>query len=225
MRKSGYALLFLLAAACRPDPGEADYANQGQGPVTSSGDDSDPDKDMLPGPNPYQQGQRRLAVGFYEGGRSEEVAVDNTTTHVYLYENTVTLEPSSTRVEGRSSDLVVHARKAWMGFGVHWDSARSLSTWKTMHVSLRSADVGFAQANVKVGMNDTDKSVQLGVAKYGYVNDGEWHHLSIPLSDFTAGGLKLGSVNAPFVFISGAGSAPDKPADKLLLDNLYFTAE
>ncbi|MBZ4416196.1 hypothetical protein K8638_06850 [Myxococcus sp. RHST-1-4] len=117
------------------------------------------------------------------------------------------------------ADLAVHAGKAWLGFGVHWDSPRNLGTWKTLHVSLRSKDPGFAA--VKVGMNDTTPSVQLDVEKYGYVNDGQWRHLSIPLTEFTAAGLNLGAVNAPFLLISGQGA----PADRLLLDNLYFTAE
>lgn len=217
MKKLGFALL-MLVAACRPEPGDSDYENQGQYSRPDAGDG--PSSDVLPGPFPYQEGQRRLGVGFYEGGRSEDIAIDNTTTHVYLYENTVTVEPSTDRVEGRSSDLVVHAGKTWLGLGIHWDSTRNLDGWKTLHVSFKSADPGFA--SVKVGMNDASKSVQLDVSKYGYKNDGEWHHLAIPLADFAANnGVKLNAINAPFVLIAGQGPA----ADKLLLDNLYFTAD
>lgn len=215
-RIAGYAVVGLLAA-CRPDPGLADYENQG--PSTQSDGGTDPASEVLPGPFPYQTGQRRLGVGFYEGGRSEDIPVDNTTTFVYLYDNTVTMEPSSSRVEGKTADLVVHAGKAWLGFGVHWQAPRNLSTWKKLHVSLRSSDPGFAA--VKVAMSDDVKDVQLDVEKYGYVNDGEWHHVAIPLTDFTAGGLKLTNIDAPFIFLAGGGA----PADKLLLDNVYFTAE
>jgi hypothetical protein len=216
MRRLLGALLLMLTA-CRPEPGPSDYENQGGFSQTDAG--TDPNAGMLPGPFPYQEGQRRLAVGvFYEGKRSEEVVLDNTSTHVYLYENTVMLEGVDTRVEGRQADRVVHAGKTWLGFGVHWDTARSLDGWKTLHVSLSSADPGFA--DVKVGMNDA-KSIQLAVTKYGYVNDGEWHHLAIPLADFTAAGLKLNAIQAPFVFIAGQGAA----GQTLLIDNLYFTAE
>jgi hypothetical protein len=217
MKKSVFALL-LLMSACRPEPGDSDYENQGQSTRPDAGDD--PNAGALPGPFPFQEGQRRLGVGFYEGGRSEDIAIDNTTTHVYLYESTVTLEPATDHIEGRSSDLVVHAGKTWLGFGIHWDSPRNLDAWKTLHVSFKSADPGFA--SVKVGMNDATKSVQLDVAKYGYKNDGEWHHLAIPVADFTASnGVKLNAINAPFVLIAGQGPA----ADKLLMDNLYFTAD
>ncbi len=215
MKKTVCALLFLLAG-CRPEPGDSDYANQG--PFSRPDGGTDPSSDVLPGPFPFQQGQRRLGVGFYEGGRSEDVAIDNTTTHVYLYEGTVTMEPSETRVEGRAADLVVHAGKTWAGFGVHWDSPRNLDGWKTLHVSLRSADPGFA--NVQIGMNDT-RGIDLDADEYGYVNDGEWHHLAIPLSAFTSAGLKLNAVTSPFHLLAGQGAA----ADKLLLDNLYFTAD
>jgi hypothetical protein len=35
------------------------------------------------------------------------------------------------------------------------------------------------------------------------VNDGEWHHLAIPLSAFNASGPKFNAVAAPFVLITG----------------------
>ncbi|MFP2926307.1 hypothetical protein ACLESO_14025 [Pyxidicoccus sp. 3LG] len=214
MKTLGYALLLLpLLAGCRPSPGTPDYS--GQGP--HSQDDGGSNPDVFPGPFPFQAGQRRLGVGFYEGGRSDDIAIDNATTHVYLYEATVTMEPSTDRVEGRNADLLVHAGKAWLGFGIHWDTPRNMDTWKMLHVSLKSADPGFS--DVKIGMNDADGSVQLDAKKYGYANDGQWHHLAIPVADFVAGGLALNAVNAPFVLIAGQGVA----ADKLLLDNLYFT--
>ncbi|WP_164015248.1 putative glycoside hydrolase [Pyxidicoccus trucidator] len=216
MKKPAYALLLLLAA-CRPEPGAPDYENNA--PFARPDAGTDPSAGGLPGPFPFQEGQRRLGVGFYEGGRSEDIAIDNTTTHVYLYENTVTMEPSDDHIEGRAAELVVHAGKAWLGFGVHWDTPRNLDAWKTLHVSLKSEDAGFA--NVTVAMNDTTSSIQLDAKKYGYVNDGAWHHLAIPLTDYTAKGLKLNAVNSPFALFSGAGPA----ADKLVLDNLYFTAD
>ncbi|AKQ63415.1 putative lipoprotein [Myxococcus hansupus] len=215
MKRAGLAMCMFLAAGCRPDPGVPDYSDQGYDRPDSG---VDPDNEVLPGPFPFEAGQRRLAVGFYEGGRSEDVAVDGVNTHIYLYEGTLTLEPSSTRVEGRQSELVVHAGKAWLGFGVHWNTPRNLDGWKTLHVSLNSADPGFS--SVVIAMSD-DATVELPAARYGYVNDGQWHHLAIPLADFAAGGVQLSAVRAPFVFLAGAGAA----ADTLLLDNVYFTAD
>lgn len=212
--KRTVGVLLLTLAACRPDPGASDYENH----QPSSQDDAgtNPQDEALPGPFPFEAGQRRLFVGFYEGGRSEEIIINDVDTHIYLYEGTVTIESSNTRIEGKTADRIVHAGKGWLGFGIHWDTGHNLDAWKTLHVSLNSSDPGFA--SVKIGMSDTE-GVQLDVAKYGYVNDGQWHHLAIPLSDFTAAGVSMGAVLSPFVFIAGGGPS----GNALLLDNLYFT--
>ncbi|MBE4749374.1 hypothetical protein G4177_14495 [Corallococcus sp. ZKHCc1 1396] len=225
MTKPMWGLLLLLAA-CRPDPGPADYSDQG--PVGNNNDGgTDPTSDVLPGPFPYEAGARRLMVGiFYETGHSDEMVLDNAESNFYLYDNTVYVEdifdPVEDRVEGKFATKIVQNGKPWMGFGVHWTNVRNLDAWKTLHVSMKSADPAFV--GVKIGMSSgvkaDEKGYQLAASKYGYVNDGQWHHLAIPIADFTAAGLKLNAVSSPFTFAAEGGAA----GDSLLLDNLYFTA-
>ncbi|MCY1032391.1 hypothetical protein OV207_13045 [Corallococcus sp. BB11-1] len=225
MTKPMWGLLLLLAA-CRPDPGPADYSDQG--PVGNNNDGgTDPASDVLPGPFPYEDGARRLMVGiFYETGHSDEVVLDNAESNFYLYDNTVYVEDIfdslEDRVEGKFATKIVQNGKPWMGFGVHWTNVRNLDAWKTLHVSMKSADPAFV--GVKIGMSSgvkaDEKGYQLAASKYGYVNDGQWHHLAIPIADFTAAGLKLNAVSSPFTFAAEGGAA----GDSLLLDNLYFTA-
>lgn len=221
MKKPVWGLLLLLAA-CRPDPGPADYTGQ------ELPDNLDPDggtqpSDLLPGPFPYEAGQRRLMVGiFYEAGRSEEFLLDNVDSNFYLYENTVYVESDPDHVEGKSADRIVQNGKPWMGFGVHWKQTRNFDAWKTLHVSMKSSDAAFV--NVKVGMSSgtgtSEKGYQLALTSYGWANDGEWHHLAIPVADYVAAGLKLNDVSSPFTFAAEGGTA----GQSLLLDNLYFTA-
>jgi hypothetical protein len=221
MKKSALGLVLLLSA-CRPDPGPADYTGQdlpdGQNP-----DGGGPVSEMLPGPFPFEAGQRRLMVGvFYETGRSEEVLLDNSTTNFYLYDNTVYVESDPDRVEGKTSDRILWNSKAWLGFGVHWSTPRNLDAWKTLHISMKGTDAGFAKAKIGMshGTGGNEKGFPVDASKYGWKNDGEWHHLSIPVSDFTALGLRLNDVSAPFVFTTEGGSS----GQSILLDNLYFTA-
>ncbi|RKG91785.1 putative glycoside hydrolase [Corallococcus terminator] len=225
MKKPLWGLLLMLSA-CRPDPGPADYS--GQGPIGNNNDGgTDPEEEVLPGPFPFEDGQRRLMVGiFYETGHSEEVVLDNVDTNFYLYDNTVYVEdifdPVEDRVEGKFATKIVQNGKPWMGFGVHWTNVHNLDTWKTLHVSMKSSEAAFA--NVKIGMSSgvktDEKGYPLAASKYGYVNDGAWHHLAIPIADFTAAGLKLNAVSSPFTFAAEGGAA----GQSLLLDNLYFTA-
>lgn len=213
--KRTLVVVLLLLGACRPDPGESDYENHQPSGQADGG--TNPEDEFLPGPFPFEQGQRRLSVGLYEGGRSEEFVINDVDSQLHLYDGTFTLETSTTRVEGKESHRVIHAGKTWAGLGIHWTGAKNLDGWKTLHVSLNSSDTGFSA--VKIGMNDTE-GFQVEASKYGYVNDGQWHHLAIPLADFAAGGVSLGAVQAPFVLLSGAGPS----GNVLLMDNLYFTA-
>jgi len=176
----------------------------------------------LPGPHPYQPGDKRLSIGaFYEGAYSDQVPLDNLTSHLYVYQdamvNTASLADDKDRVEGLVSTKIVHAGRAWWGLGVHWDTPRDLSQWKTLYVSLKSADQTFS--SVKIGMNNQNPFfVEAG--KYGYAADGAWHSLAIPVADFVTAGLDVTQVAAPFVLsgASGTGGAA------LKVDDVYFTA-
>lgn len=207
------ACVLTAAVGCRPDPGPSRYDQQEPFPHQDGGGES------LPGPVPYQPGQRRLSVGaFYESGASETIPVDNMSSNVYVYSDTATLLPDPDHIEGKSSTRATHAGLTWWGFGVHWMATRDLGSWTRMHVSLKSHDAAFAA--VDIGMNNVNP-VFVHASTYGYVNDDQWHSLTIPLSDFVAAGLDLAKVAAPFVLSGGAGTG----GEQLKVDDLYFTAD
>ena len=89
-----------------------------------------------------------------------------------------------------------------------------------MHVSFASEGADLGNFNIGFGGGGAAE-VQLSVADYGFVNDGEWHQLVIPLADFAAGGADLTTVGLPFQMIEGAQVA----GQELRVDNLYFTQE
>ena len=109
-----FSLSLLLLSACRPTLGPPDYPAFGV--WTETGDA------FLVGPDPYEPGEERLAVGiFYEGEVSELVIVDDVSTHYYIYDGYTQLV-SSDRVEGLESARLVQGLNTWWGGGVHWDS-------------------------------------------------------------------------------------------------------
>ena len=54
---------------------------------------------------------------------------------------------------------------------------------------------------------------------YGYANDGEWHSLTIPLSDFETLGWDIRSVRSPMFF---SGATPGQVGETLLVDDVYM---
>ena len=169
--------------------------------------------------DPFESGEQRLSIGvFYEGGKSDSVAVNNEDTHLYLYENTVAIEASEDRLEGQFADGIIHGDNAWWGLGIHWDNARDLSGWGTLYISFQSTTF----ADIEIGMTGAEGDRHIVLARaYGYVADGAWHTLAIPLADFVADGLNLAAVSSPLNLTGPGGAA----GDVLLLDNVYFTDE
>ena len=203
--------ILLLATACRPDAGVPDY------PIPGEWDPTEGDPNFY-GDDPFQEGDVRLSIGaFYEGGASEEVPIDDLTTHFYVYESTFVSGASDDRIEGYVSDRLEHAGGEWWGGGVHWDQARDLTAYDTLHLSVKSRDPGMA--SMTVGMTGGGTEGRVSLADLGFVNDGTWQTLEIPMQLFVDAGADMSSVSVPFVFGGeGAGSG-----EYVLVDDLYFT--
>ena len=217
-------VLTLALGACSADPEEGpNYEDTG---TASSDTGTGPDVEFYPGSEPYSEGTERLSIGiFYEGAASEQIEVDDTTTHYYIYSdeftNQVTYETypdTEDRLEGYLSDVIVHAGGDWWGGGVHWDTATDLSAWDTLHLSLKSADSGFSVTDVAMQSSGGTEG-KLTLSNYGFATDGEWHSLQIPLADFESTGLNLSAVTAPFVLVAAGGSS----GEELRIDEVYFS--
>ena len=215
--------LSIAAAGCRPDAGIPDYSGH-----VGLRDRADANDEDLPGPNPYQLGAARLALGaFYEGGSSDQIVINDADTHYYIFaiegtgELTYSQEVVGERIEGRVSDAIVLAGTPWWGGGLIWDTARDLSDWSVMYISLRSMDDAFEDVTLKVQyeVGGTPRESSLPASGYGYTNDGAWHSLRVPLSDFPS--FDLSKVRSPLI-LGGDGGAT---GETLLVDDFYFTAE
>ena len=214
MTARALVLLLLVLAACRSGLDDSDYESQESFDLAVTPVDGE--EPGLPGPDPFEAGEQRLAVGaFYEGGSSELVEIDNATSHMYLYDNTVSVEEVEEPLEGRAAHRLVHAGGDWWGMGLHWSEPRDLSGWVSLHVSFRSESL----PEVEIGLNGaSDDRHVVRASDYGYAADGEWHTLQIPLADFAARGLDLSAVTSPL----SLGGAKAEAGDFVLIDNLYF---
>ena len=221
---STLVLLPFAVGACSSEPADGpEYEDTG----TPAGDTgTGPDVDFYQGSEPFTEGMERLSIGiFYEGPSSELIEVDDTTTHYYIYDdeftNEVTYETypdTEDRLEGYLSDVIVHAGGDWWGGGVHWDTATDLSSWDLLHLSLKTSDSGFSGTDVAIQSSGGTEG-KLTLSNYGFATDGEWHSLQIPLSDFSASGLDLTAITAPFVLVAAGGTA----GEELRIDEVYFS--
>ena len=168
-------------------------------------------------PTPFVPGSKRLSIGiFYDGAYSDIILLDDTTTHFYIYEQTFDIKNEYQLVrEGLRADAIIGVGTPWLGGGVSWDEAKDLSNWSTMHVSLRSDNPQFNDLKLEI---EAGRVLRVELADYGFVADGEWHELSIPLDTLTERGADLTAVTRPFVLIGGNISV----GSRLIVDNLYL---
>ena len=142
--------------------------------------------------------------------------MNDTTTHFYIYEQTFDIKNEYQLVrEGLRADAIIGVGTPWLGGGVSWDTPKDLSAWTTMHVSLRSDNPQFNDLKLEI---EAGRVLRVELADYGFVADGEWHELSIPLDTFTERGADLTAVTRPFVLIGGNISV----GTRLIVDNLYL---
>lgn len=209
-------LLGLASVACRPEPGPPTYPSDDALSVDDTGGPSLPE-----GPDPYEEGEERLSLGlYYESGHSELIEINDVDAHYYIYETTYTEGVDlQDVVEGRESAVISHGALPWFGGGVTWDVARDLSSWTTLYVSLRSGDAGMETLNLHFTGGGTEAVVAM--ADYGWVPDGQWHHLAVPLADLADQGADLSQTTAPYVLIGEGGAE----GETLKVDNLYFTKD
>ncbi|MDP1822785.1 MAG: hypothetical protein Q8L48_06075 [Archangium sp.] len=207
--------LVLTIAACRPDPGVPDYS----GLPAVFGDGGAPE--VRPGPFPFVEGSRRLAFGpFYEGGASDRVPID----HYYIFSNSYSTEPSEERVEGLQSDQLNFNGTGFWGGGLFWDQPTNLTGWTTLHVSLFSSDPGLSIIAIRVlyfgpSPGNAEVTLQVRANDYGWVADGRWHSLSIPLADFP--GLDLARMRSPFTIGNDQNGGTARTNEVLLIDDVY----
>lgn len=208
------SLALVVTSGCRPEPSEP--------PIYRNADDfTDPDGpggEPIEGPDPYEPGEARLALGiFYEGEFSQQVVIDDVTTSFFIFDATFTMTLDDDFVaEGLESNRITHAGLTYLGGGINWAESRDLSDWTTLYVSLRSDDPAFSDLDIRI---QADGEGSVAASSYGYTNDGQWHHLAIPLADYD--GLDLTQVTGPFVFIGDTGDQ----GERLWIDNVYYTQD
>lgn len=154
---------------------------------------------------------------------SEGFVVDNVNYNLYIWSNTVAFNEYWPAYEGED----VHSFKStgaadWFGYGYHSKNALNFEAYANgyLNISVRTT----SNSTFYIGM-DTEGGTSAeinfvaGSDPYGLFRDGEWHHLAIPMKDFTDKGLDLKSVNHVFK-TGGGGSTSD-----IAYDNIFLSEE
>ncbi len=134
------------------------------------------------------------------------------------WEGTVTIvNDASAAHEGSTGWKVTVVNGGWFGWGVS-TKARDLSAFtnSTIKFDIKST----ASSQIRVSMQSANMNdCYYNLSKFGYVNDGQWHTISIPCNQCY--GIDFSQVQQYLMFLfDGAVTA----GDVFYIDNVYYTA-
>ncbi|MEO1171771.1 MAG: hypothetical protein AAFX94_06925 [Myxococcota bacterium] len=169
--------------------------------------------------NPDSDNRLALAV-FYDGEDATQFLRPGANDIAFfIFEDTFTLGTSTNRVQGESSTefTLAGATGFWGGGTFATGALFDLTEYQTLSIALNGGEFSsFDSINLIV--EDSNLQAVLPAADYGYVNDGEWHQLFVPLEDFANAGVDL---SRAFGVLS-LSNERTVTGHRLLVDNGYF---
>jgi len=145
--------------------------------------------------------------------------LDDVSGHLYNWDGTVSFNSVYPAFDGtdvlsfRSSGVA-----AWWGFGLFSQKPLNFENYSNGYLNLMLRTVSTETFKIAVnGANNTAGDVEFknGSDPYGFVRDGKWHQLQIPMTDLTKKGLDLSACGNIFT-ISG-GKTTDIGVDDIYL--------
>lgn len=228
MQRLMYLSALLGLVGCRDALDNPDYSVYAD--AFARIEDSRATAEFLDGPDPYQDGDQRLAIGpFYDGVLNEDFSdvydAGGAATgggDYFIFASSYTQLQSPDRVQGEfSAGFGLSGAGGFWGGGVFFETnPQDLRDYQTLSVAFKGGGrLSFDDIDIQMG--DSDGAVTVRASSYGYVNNDEWHQLWIPLSDFEDGGLDLSRVTNVVSFVNDTTFA----GDLLLVDNVYFDGD
>lgn len=152
---------------------------------------------------------------------TEKFVIDDVTNHLYTWDNSLFAIDGAPSYEG--DDLLAFyapASRTWYGFGLTSDAGVDLTHYAGgfLHFALRTSSA--SNFWVGVGGNGTTEArfnFNNGSDPYGFVRNGQWHRITIPVSAMLAKGIDLSSCGNLFM-LGGDGNITD-----ILVDDVYFS--
>jgi hypothetical protein len=193
-----------------PEYGEDDTGSNGTGTYQ-------------PGSDPYEEGELRAGISdFYEGPSTDSILIDDVNTFFYVYSDTfAVIQNFEETAEGLYSSEWVSKGQGWWGGGIHHTTATfDISAYATLHIAMMSSSEEMAAVTIGMITDGGSSDAEVAAADHGWVNDGEWHDLAIPLSEFVARGADLTALTSP-LFLIGEGA--NTSGESIWLDDIYLT--
>jgi len=139
---------------------------------------------------------------------TDKFTIDNVNGFLYNWSNTVSFNTAIPAYEG--ADVLTFRSSGaanWWGFGIFSTNPMNFENFATgyLHFSLRTKSNELFRVTVN-GANESKGEITFtnGSDPYGFVRDGKWHQIAVPMSSLITQGLKLSACANIFTMSGGA---------------------
>jgi beta-glucanase (GH16 family) len=151
---------------------------------------------------------------------TEKFEVNNVTGFLYNWDNTVSFSNNLPAYEGTDVlSLRSQGGAGWWGFGFFSSTPLNFENFANgyLHFSLRTTSSELFRATVN-GANSTKGEITFDGKNdpYGFIRDGKWHHIAVPVAALVAQGLNLSACDNIFTMSGGIITT-------LGIDNVYLS--
>lgn len=145
--------------------------------------------------------------------------IDDVMGHIHTWDNTLFPLEGAPSYEGNEVlAFTSNPLASWFGFGIFSDAGVDLSSFESgyLHFSVKTSSSTEFWIAVQ-GANNTEAKIIFNETNnpYGFVRNGKWQTLSIPISDLLAKGIDLSSCGNIFC-AGGAGKISDLAFDEII---------
>ncbi|MGC8823648.1 MAG: T9SS type A sorting domain-containing protein [Bacteroidales bacterium] len=149
-----------------------------------------------------------------------KLPIDDVRGHVYVWEGTLSgliTDP----YEGEGCLAFRSTGVGWWGFGIHDDSAVSLTHFQSGYLIFSLKTSAKDEFSIHVyGANKTEAKITFpqNSGPQNFKRDGAWHKIVFPIADLVTQGLDLSAVSIPFAAIGGAIS-------NIAFDDIFYSID
>lgn len=141
-----------------------------------------------------------LGYSFFSIGSHERFVSGSNGTHLYSFNNTEFETDYFECGTGSFSRKVVGGSSGYMGFGFFHDQPYDVSQFHEMSLILKAGN--FRVDELYVFLKDQTREARLRPVDFGFLRDGQFHEVKIPIAAFADKGIDLKNLTSSFGLIA-----------------------
>lgn len=152
---------------------------------------------------------------------TERFVIDDLNNAIYIWDNSLEAVADGPVYEGGEAlNFAAFPARTWFGYGINAANGLNLSHYNTGYLNLSLRTAATNKFHIEISdINNQSKKIDFvnGSDPYGFVRDGKWHTVSIPVSEFINAGVDFSNLGNVFAL------AGDGAISHIFVDDVYFS--